>query len=69
MQTIKSKDPQSYDKWYAITDAKIDTLQNYFGIALRQNFGDIDKMISACKASMYHVSGYHDNCPKDDNTW
>ena len=50
-----------------LTDAKIDTLQNYFGIALRQNIGDIEEMISACKASMCHVAGYHDNCPK--NSW
>lgn len=33
-----------------LNDAKIDTLQRYFGIALRQNAGDIDKIISTCKA-------------------
>ena len=33
-----------------LNDAKIDTLQKYFGIALRQNAGDIGKIISACKA-------------------
>ena len=33
-----------------LNDAKIDTLQKYFGIALRQNAGDIDKIISTCKA-------------------
>ena len=49
-------------------DAKIDTLQNYFGIALRQNVRDIDKMISACKASMFHVAGYDENCPKNQNS-
>ena len=52
-----------------MTDAKIDTLQNYFGIALRQNVGDLDQMVTATKASMYHVAGYHDNCPKGYNTW
>ena len=52
-----------------LTDAKIDTLQIYFGIALRQNVGDIDKMIFACKASMFHVAGYHDNCSKNQNSW
>ena len=26
-------------------------------------------MISACKASMFHVAGYHDNCPKNQNSW
>ena len=52
-----------------LTDAKIDTLQNYFGIALRQNIGNLDDMITGCKGSMYHVSEYHDNCPKNSQTW
>ena len=48
-----------------LTNAKTDTLQNCFGIALRQNAGDIEKMISGCKASMFHVAGYHGNCMKN----
>ena len=53
-----------------LTDAKIDTLQNYFSIALRQNIGDIDKMISTCKASsMFYVADYHDDCLKNQNLW
>ena len=35
-----------------LTDAKTDTLQNYFGIALRQNVWDILKIISAYRAVM-----------------
>ena len=50
-----------------LTDAKIDTLQNYFGIALHQNIGGFDKMISTCKASMIHAAGYHENFPKSKN--
>ena len=38
---------------------KIDTLQNYFGIALRDNVGNLDAMTTAIMASMYHVSDYH----------
>ena len=52
-----------------MNDAKIDTLENYYGIALRQNVGDIDKMISACKVSMFHVAGYYDICLKNQNSW
>ena len=52
-----------------LTDTIIDKMQNYFGIALRQNCGDLNKMVMACKASMYHVAGYHDSCPKDPDTW
>ena len=52
-----------------LTDAKIDVLQNYFGIALRQNCGNLDQMILACKASMFHVAGYHDACPQGQESW
>ena len=52
-----------------LTDTKIDTLQNYIGIALRQNVGDLAAMTKACKASMYHVADYHDNCPKRRHSW
>ena len=52
-----------------LTDTIIDKMQNYFGIVLRQNCGDLNKMVMACKASMYHVAGYHDSCPKDPDTW
>ena len=51
-----------------LTDAKIDTLQNYFGIALRQNVGNLE-MVNACMASMYHVAEYHERCPKGNDTW
>ena len=52
-----------------LTDTKIDTSQNHFGITLRQNFVDINKMISACKESILYVAGYHENCPKNQNSW
>ena len=65
----KKKDVKGLGGRGRLTDAKIDILQNYFGIALRQNTGNLDKMVSATKASMYHVAGYHDNCPKDENSW
>ena len=48
-----------------LTNAKTDTLQNCFGIPLCQNAGDIEKMISGCKAFMSHVAGYHGNCLKN----
>ena len=52
-----------------LTDTKTDTLQNYLSIAFRQNVGGIDKMISVCKASMFYVAGYHENCPRNQNSW
>ena len=52
-----------------LTTTKIDTLQNYFGIALRNNVGDLEKMTEAIMASLYHVSEYHEKCPKTPTTW
>ena len=47
----------------------IDKLQNYFGIALRQDIVNIEAMNSAITASLYHVCDYHGDCPKTDDTW
>ena len=44
-----------------ITNAELDTMQNYFGISLLSNLGNLAAMKSACMASMYHFCGYHDN--------
>ena len=52
-----------------LTVAKIDLMQNYFGIALRQNVGNLQDMKRACMASLQHSCGYHDTCPKDSQTW
>ena len=52
-----------------LTNTKIDTLQNYFGIALRQNIGNLEAMTNAIMASLFHVSGYHANCPKTSDSW
>ena len=40
----KKKDLKGLGGRGRLTDVKIDILQNYFVIALRQNVGDIDKM-------------------------
>ena len=52
-----------------LTNTKTDTMQNYFSIALRSNVSGIAAMKSACMASMYHICGYHDNCPKFADTY
>ena len=48
---------------------RIDTLQNYFGITLHQNVGNLEAMASAILASLYHVSDYHAGCPKTADSW
>ena len=52
-----------------LTDSKIDMLQNYFGIALRENVGNLESMINGCMASFYHIADYHEKCPKSSDTW
>ena len=52
-----------------LTDTKTDTTQNYFGVSLRLNVGNLAGMKSPCIASMDHIYGYHDHFPKSENTW
>ena len=52
-----------------LTDAKIDTLQNNFGIALRQIVRKLNDMRKSCLTSMYHVAGYHDSSPRSKDSW
>ena len=37
-----------------LTDKLMDTLQNYYGMAIRKNKGDIQAMMRAVQASMQH---------------
>ena len=39
-----------------LTDGKIDVLQNYYGLAVRENLNDVYKMAKAIEASLYHVA-------------
>ena len=43
-----------------LTNATVDRLQNYFGVALRQNCHDLKVMQSACRASLFHVASSKD---------
>jgi len=39
-----------------LTDATIDQLQNYFGIVIRQNAGNLKEMQAGTRATLFHVS-------------
>ena len=39
-----------------LTDGKVDVLQNYYELAVRENLHDVDHMAKAIKASLYHVA-------------
>ncbi|KAK0066932.1 Eukaryotic translation initiation factor 3 subunit L [Biomphalaria pfeifferi] len=46
-----------------LTDKKIDTLQNYYGMAKRQNAGNLQAMVLAVKSVLDHVAS-SDTDPK-----
>lgn len=57
-----------------LTDAMIDRLQNYYGIAIRSNVGDLNGMKKAIHASFFHcVSSErrdpHTHCPTGPSSW
>ena len=57
-----------------LTDAMIDRLQNYFGIALRSNAKTVPELRNALLASFFHVASstecnYHTYCPKSSDSW
>ena len=52
-----------------LTDATIDKLQNYYGISVRRNIGDLENMKKSIHASLFHVAlstknCWHDHCPQ-----
>ena len=57
-----------------LTNAIIDRLQNYYGIAIRANSGNLDGMKKAVLASLFHVASskdneWHDHCPSSTDSW
>lgn len=57
-----------------LTDSKIDVLQNYYGLAVRENLDDVNKMAKAIEASLLHVAPTDQNpqhhlCPDGENSW
>ena len=52
----------------------INTLQVYYGMAIRQNCNDLRQMQSAVYATLYHVSSTdeeprHEHCPSGPDSW
>ena len=53
----------------------IDRLQNYYGMAIRQNKNDLKKMQAAVRATLFHVASSKENnwhyphCPEGKDSW
>ena len=57
-----------------LTDSKIDVLQNYYGLAVRENLNDVEKMAKNIEASLFHVASTNENpqrhlCPNGEKSW
>ena len=58
-----------------LTDKVLNTMQNYFGMAIRQNVGQLYQMKKAIAAILWHSTNFTDEafrhrfCPRDENSW
>lgn len=57
-----------------LTDAKINIMQNYFGLALRNNTESVEKMSRAIWSTFFHLSArddhpLHSKCPAGSESW
>ena len=58
-----------------LTNTMIDQLQNYYGMAIRQNKNDLKNMQAAVRAILFHVASSKENnwhyshCPEGKDTW
>jgi hypothetical protein len=57
-----------------LTDALIDRLQNYYGIAIRSNVGNLEAMKKAIQANLMHCiaskrRNLHMSCPAGADSW
>jgi len=57
-----------------LTDVVIDRLQNYYGVAVRSNVGNLKDMQSGVMAALFHVASskdnnYHAHCPTGPESW
>ncbi len=71
---VKLSDGKGVSGKGRLTDGKIDVLQNYYGLAIRENLQDVEEMAKAVKASLFHVAStdtkpQHHLCPKGKDSW
>ncbi|KAJ4447696.1 hypothetical protein ANN_09704 [Periplaneta americana] len=70
----KLQDGKSLDGKNRLTEAVIDQIQNYYGMAIRQNVNSAENMRKAVWAVLFHISSSDDKpnhglCPEGRNSW
>lgn len=71
---LKLSDGKSLSGRGRLTDAAIDKLQTYYGLAIRRNVGNLEEMRKAVWATYFHMASSdkkpcHGLCPKGPGTW
>lgn len=71
---LKLSDKKGLGGMGRLTDKKIDTLQNYYGFAIRSHPNDLKGMKKSVSAVLNHVASTADNpmhhdCPDGPDTW
>ena len=57
-----------------LANKMIDRLQNYYGIAIRTNIGNLENMKKSILAALFHCASskenaYHTYCPDGEDSW
>ena len=52
-----------------LTSFIIDKLQNYDGLAIKRNLGDVPAIVNDVHASYFHLADDHKFCPIDKDSW
>ena len=57
-----------------LTNVRIDKLQTYYGLAIRRNTGNLERMRSEIMAGLNHSASCNANpmynqCPQRENSW
>ena len=74
LRNLKSKEKGLRGRG-GLTDATTDHLQNFGGVAVRQNKENLEKMKSSLSTSLFHVASNKDNdfhfahCPAGPDSW
>ena len=74
MKGIKLADGKVLGGKGRLTDVEIDKLQNYYGLAIRRNAEDVEKMCKEVWAIYYHKVStnedpHHGLCPQGEESW
>jgi hypothetical protein len=71
---VKLSDGKGLSGKGRLTTGKIDILQNYYGLAVRNNLNDVSEMAKQINAALFHVAStnekpQHHLCPTGDDSW